>query len=76
MISAAAAAKMNNKRLLQDVMTYQLKSVVVCRLQELIYEEADIIILQQVIYAVCHANANSISVVSDDTDVFLILCHY
>ena len=40
------------------------------------HEEADIIIVRQVIHAVCHASVNSISVVSDDTDLFLLRCHY
>jgi hypothetical protein len=39
------------------------------------HEEADIIIAQQVI-AACQNGSSSIKVVSDDTDVFILLLHY
>lgn len=38
------------------------------------HEEADIIIIQQVLK--CAANATKICVISDDTDVFVLLLHH
>ena len=39
------------------------------------HEEADVIIAQQVVY-LAEAGANTIRVVSDDTDVFLLLIYF
>ena len=80
MVRAAEAAKINNKLVITGRDTIQTElccGVKNARADLLtILEEADIIIVQQVIHIVCNANVKSISVVSDDTYVFVLLCHY
>ena len=79
-VSAAAAARLNRKLIITGCdpipteVTYGEKHARIDL--QTTQEEADVIIVQQVIHDACSANSNSISVISDDTDVFLLLCHY
>ena len=40
------------------------------------HEEADIMLVQQVVHAVQNCDSRSVKVISDDTDVFVLLLHY
>ena len=44
--------------------------------QETLYEEADIIIVQQLLASVAEDSEKVITVVADDTGVFVLLLHY
>ena len=80
MVSAAAAARLNRKLIIigrdpipTEVMYGEKHAQIDLQTTQ---EEADVIIVQQVIHVACSANSSSISVISDDTDVFILLCHY
>ncbi len=40
------------------------------------HEEADLIIIQQCYGLIFDSGCNSVTIISDDTDVFVLACHY
>ena len=76
-VSAAEAAKTNHKLVITGCDS--IPTELCCGVKNAragLLATHDIIIVQQVIHIVCNANVKSISVVSNDTDIFVLLCRY